>query len=615
MLRNTCDRWRASLKFSSGHGGRRAPARQGRGLFRPQVEPLEGRIVPALTFTKTAPSATAHAGDVITYTLQLSSDVADTLVRIDDATPANTTFVSATQTGGATTFTVLQSPPVGGTGTFSWGATSLPTNETETFNFVVRINSNAPDGSITNTARVRDTSISSPGQPATFVIAVTNQADLAITKTGPGGTVNEGSAITYTIIVTNSGPSDAQAVTVTDTLPTGVTFGSANFSQGTTIQNGNTVTANLGTVAAGGTVTGTIVVTPFEDGSLTDTATVSSTTTDSNTQNNTASATTVVGEGAIAGTAAAINGFELSPLTDITVATFTHANGAEPASNFTATIDWDDGTTSAGTVTLTGTTYSVQGSHTYDDERNFAVKVTVTDDSATVAINATAVILEELLPDGTRGSANERFVSEVYRDMLGRKVDASGLASWSALLDAGKSQFQVVRLIQTDPLHEFLFHEVDLLYRQYLHRPSDPGGANASVQFLVGGGTVEQLATALVTSAEFNQGQTDGSNDSWLNAFYLDALGRPVDAGGQAAWDQAFASGASRAQVAAAIFASDEYRHHLVEGYYQHFLDRTADAGGLASWTNQLKQDVRDEVVLASIMDTDSHEFFNKTAS
>jgi Domain of unknown function (DUF4214) len=99
-----------------------------------------------------------------------------------------------------------------------------------------------------------------------------------------------------------------------------------------------------------------------------------------------------------------------------------------------------------------------------------------------------------------------------------------------------------------------------------------------------------------------------------LNAFYLDALGRPVDPGGKAGWDQAFAGGATRAQVAAAIFGSDEYHQDLVSAYYQQVLDRTADAGGLAGWANLLKQGVRDEVVLASIMDTDSHEFFNKTA-
>jgi len=87
-----------------------------------------------------------------------------------------------------------------------------------------------------------------------------------------------------------------------------------------------------------------------------------------------------------------------------------------------------------------------------------------------------------------------------------------------------------------------------------------------------------------------------------------------VDAGGQASWHQALAAGATRAQVATAIFASDEYRGHLVDGFYQRFLDRPADVGGLAAWANALKAGRRDEVVLAGIMDSDSREFFNKTA-
>jgi hypothetical protein len=52
-------------------------------------------------------------------------------------------------------------------------------------------------------------------------------------------------------------------------------------------------------------------------------------------------------------------------LQNFTVATFTHADGVEPASAFVATIDWGDGTTSQGIVTMSGSTYSVVGSHTY----------------------------------------------------------------------------------------------------------------------------------------------------------------------------------------------------------------------------------------------------------
>ena len=47
---------------------------------------------------------------------------------------------------------------------------------------------------------------------------------------------------------------------------------------------------------------------------------------------------------------------------NVVVATFTHASGVEPTSAFNATINWGDGTTSPGTITQSGTTYSVTGS-------------------------------------------------------------------------------------------------------------------------------------------------------------------------------------------------------------------------------------------------------------
>ena len=52
---------------------------------------------------------------------------------------------------------------------------------------------------------------------------VTPSADLAITKTGPA-TVVAGGSVAYSLVVVNNGPSDASALSMTDTLPAGVTF-------------------------------------------------------------------------------------------------------------------------------------------------------------------------------------------------------------------------------------------------------------------------------------------------------------------------------------------------------------------------------------------------------
>jgi hypothetical protein len=51
----------------------------------------------------------------------------------------------------------------------------------------------------------------------------------------------------------------------------------------------------------------------------------------------------------------------------------------EPASAFSATINWGDGTTSPGAITESGTTYSVTGSHTYSGGGRHTISTTVTE--------------------------------------------------------------------------------------------------------------------------------------------------------------------------------------------------------------------------------------------
>ena len=60
------------------------------------------------------------------------------------------------------------------------------------------------------------------------------------------------------------------------------------------------------------------------------------------------------------------------------VATFTDTNGSDAAGSFTATIDWGDGVTTAGTVVGSAGSFTVQGGHTYADEGSDPASVTLT---------------------------------------------------------------------------------------------------------------------------------------------------------------------------------------------------------------------------------------------
>jgi uncharacterized repeat protein (TIGR01451 family) len=83
-----------------------------------------------------------------------------------------------------------------------------------------------------------------------------------------------GQNLTYTVTITNAGPSDATLVSVNDLLPSDVNLVSAVSSQGTVITSSSSVLANLGTIPDQGSATLTIVVVPTKSEIITDTATL-----------------------------------------------------------------------------------------------------------------------------------------------------------------------------------------------------------------------------------------------------------------------------------------------------------------------------------------------------
>ena len=113
-------------------------------------------------------------------------------------------------------------------------------------------------------------------------------ADIGVT-TSVGSAVFLGQNTTYTITVFNNGTSAANAVTLSDTLATGMTLVSAIPSVGTCVTTTNPITCTIGTLASGANATVTVVETASAAGSYTNTATVtdSGTPPDPNTGNNT----------------------------------------------------------------------------------------------------------------------------------------------------------------------------------------------------------------------------------------------------------------------------------------------------------------------------------------
>ena len=262
-----------------------------------------------LEVTKTDLPDPVTAGANLTYTVTITnhgpSDAQS--IGLSDTLPAGTTFVSTTTPAG---WTRTDSVPVGGTGTLTFTKTTLTNGTSSVFTIVVHVNANVASGTtITNNA-VGSTTTTDPGGFSNTGTATTNvqtRADLEVTKTDSPDPVTAGSNLTYTITLTNHGPSDAQTVQVSDTLPAGTTFVSLSAPGGwscTTpaVGSGGTVTCSISTLSAGAAPVFTLVVNVgagvADNTVLSNSATATSATTDPNPGNETGTATTTVKKGA-----------------------------------------------------------------------------------------------------------------------------------------------------------------------------------------------------------------------------------------------------------------------------------------------------------------------------
>ncbi len=205
---------------------------------------------------------------------------------------------------------------------------------------------------------------------------------------------------------------------------------------------------------------------------------------------------------------------------------------------------------------------------------------------------------------------NERYIAQVYLDLLQRVVDEPGMENWAGQLDAGVAAKEVILEIEQCSLNEYQTLVVQNLYMRYLGRPADPAGLQQWVSFLDSGGTVEALAANLIGSPEYFQ-KAGGTNDAFLTALYQDVLGRAIDSKGQAFFTGELNGGTSREEVAFSVLTGQEAYQDAVDGYYLEFLNRPADPDGLDYFVKQLEAGVSDQEVIASLLS--SSEYIAKT--
>jgi uncharacterized repeat protein (TIGR01451 family) len=238
-------------------------------------------------------------GEDLTYTITAtnSGPLAVTDAVVNDVLPAALSGATVTcdDSGAPGAGTCPGAPAFDGSGNMTLGA--MASGDVIVLTVTGTVTASAT-GDLTNAATISSATISdsnTANNTATVVDARSAKADFRVVKSSTATTVLPGGTVTYTLAVTNDGPSDSTA-SLTDTLP--VQFASGTWTCTNTPDAGNecaaasgsmplsvVITANAGeTVNV--TVTGTLV-SPLNTSTVSNTAVVVGTAADSDPGDNT----------------------------------------------------------------------------------------------------------------------------------------------------------------------------------------------------------------------------------------------------------------------------------------------------------------------------------------
>ena len=207
---------------------------------------------PVLTVDKNDHRDAALIGDELSYDIVVKNtgNAAAANVVISDDLPAGLVPVSAVYGTGTTGQVTITGQRVAGT------IASLAPGATATLTVKATVGASTPIGNLRNNACAVATSSNTACDGDDTVIDKPTTPRLTITKDDGQGEVSLGQALTYDIVVKNTGDGAAQSVVVSDPLPAGLDFVSGSGPAGMTVTvSGRNVTANIGTLAPGQSVT------------------------------------------------------------------------------------------------------------------------------------------------------------------------------------------------------------------------------------------------------------------------------------------------------------------------------------------------------------------------
>jgi hypothetical protein len=264
---------------------------------------------------------------------------------------------------------------------------------------VTGTNTYAEEGSYAVAVTVTDA-----GGATASVAGTAAVADAALAVTGVALGATEGAAVSGVVATF----SDADPAAAVGDYTAAITWGDGQSSAGTVSADGH----------GGFTVSGTHT---YADGG---TDVVGITVTDAGGAVGTAATPVTVAEGALTASGTSASATEGAAFSG-TVATFSDGNPAAVAGDFTATVSWGDGTTSAGTVAVRqGGGFQVSGTHAYAEEGTAAVSVTISEAQGGASATAAGTVAVADAALAATGAAVSAAVGAAFNGVVAHFSDA-----------------------------------------------------------------------------------------------------------------------------------------------------------------------------------------------
>jgi hypothetical protein len=204
------------------------------------------------------------------------------------------------------------------------------------------------------------------------------------------------------------------------------------------------------------------------------------------------------------------------------------------------------------------------------------------------------------------GPSNDRWINQLYIDLLGRPADAAALSTLNGLLAGGATRASVAAVVLNSA--EYRQRLLTDFYSTFLHRPISAAEVSFWAPAFASGMTDEQIEAQILASPEYFA-LGNSSNSSWINRVFNEVLGRAPSGAETSAYLTLLGSN-SRLSVALSILNSLETANHRVQLAFPRFLHRSPTALETSAFVAQLQGGVTDEQFLAQLLASDEYVNF-----